>query len=95
MSKTTQNDSTIDEQTTKDAEKLRKASDLIDEVARNNGGVIDAFLRDLQHANETVAIILDEENGDVSPEELREKLFPQGGAQPARERTVMEGRNGR
>lgn len=79
MSKTTDNNATIGEQTDKDAEKLREASDLIDEVAHHNGGAIDAFLRDLERGVEETAVILDEENGDVTVEELQKRVFPRGG----------------
>lgn len=79
MSKTTNTSTTIEEQTDRDAEKLREACDLIDEVARNNGGTMDAFLQDLKRGVEESAIVLDEENGDITVEELQKRVFPAGG----------------
>ena len=79
MSTDNQQTITIDEQTSRDAAKLRAACDTIDAVAETNGGNVDSVLRDVEHVIETVADVLDEENGAITREELQERVYPRGG----------------
>lgn len=71
---------TTDEQTSRDAAKLRAACDTIDAVAEANGGNVDGVLRDVEHVIETIADVLDEENGAITREELQERVYPAGGS---------------
>lgn len=62
------------------ADELRDACDRLDAVAREHGGSVDAVLRDVEHVLETVAVVLEEENGEITREELADRVYPTGGA---------------
>lgn len=79
MSTDNQQTITIDEQTSRDAAKLRAACDTINAVAEANGGNVDNVLRDIEHVIENVADVLDEQNGAITREELQERVYPRGG----------------
>lgn len=71
---TTTRETTYDEQ----AEKLRDATESIDDVAQDNP-TIEAFLRDVEDALEDCAAIVEEEGGELTMEEFAEKVYPRGG----------------
>lgn len=79
MSKTTNTDTTIDEEYANYAAELREINDRLDRIARAVGGNVDNILRDEQHINETLAHILEEEAGEITREELSELVYPTGG----------------
>lgn len=72
---------TISEQTDGDAAQLREINDALDQVARANGGAVDGVLRDVQHVLETTACVLEHEDGDITREEFRERVYPTRGGQ--------------
>lgn len=71
---------TIDDQPEQYADELREACNLIDSVATDAGGGVDRTLRDAEHVVGTVAAMLEKEGGDITDEDLAERLYPTGGS---------------